>query len=228
MPVASVRAAMAAYAGALAPFAAAVQRHPELGMSQRLGASPRFTDVEWGCYSQNTEDGILDWIFAIIGTKSKRAVEMCSGVGYENNVASLVLFHGWEALLLDGSDKMSSQSSAFFAQPGMAALAGMGKAHSLQAFITRDGTGKYAGVNGLVSGKNGPAGFGGFKGEIDLYSLDMDGMDWWIWEKLTVVTPRVVVVEIQELWGPWERKTRPYVCSPPCSPPASPPASPPN
>jgi hypothetical protein len=83
--------------------------------------------------------------------------------------------------------------------------------HLIRDFITR------ANVNQLISGK-------GFSGEIDLFSLDMDGVDWcalrpmlarkcasartnleydqrrWIWHALDVVKPRLVIVEIQELW----------------------------
>ena len=35
-----------------------------------------------------------------------------------------------------------------------------------------------------------------------MLSIDIDGMDFWIWEALAIVSPRIVVVEIQELWGP--------------------------
>ena len=35
----------------------------------------------------------------------------------------------------------------------------------------------------------------GFSGVIDLFSLDVDGMDYWLLESLTVVEPRVIVVE---------------------------------
>jgi hypothetical protein len=36
----------------------------------------------------------------------------------------------------------------------------------------------------------------GFTGEIDLLCLDLDGVDYWIWEALTAVSPWVVVVEV--------------------------------
>jgi hypothetical protein len=51
----------------------------------------------------------------------------------------------------------------------------------------------------------------GFSGEIDLFSLDMDGMDYWIWDALTAVSPRVVVLEYQSLWGADRSVTLPYV-----------------
>ena len=38
----------------------------------------------------------------------------------------------------------------------------------------------------------------GFTGEIDLLSLDMDGVDFWIWKAITCVNPRVVVLEFND------------------------------
>ena len=156
---------------------------------------PRFEHVEMGCYSQNTEDGILMDIFAHIGTTNKRAVEICSGVGYENNVANLAVLHSWETIMVDGDTGNIRAMHRFFEQPGHPAV--MRMPHMVQAFITAEN------VNEIIEAE-------GFEGEIDLFSLDMDGMDLWIWKALTVVRPRVVVVEIQEVWGPYESKSRPY------------------
>ena len=41
----------------------------------------------------------------------------------------------------------------------------------------------------------------GIKGEIDLLSIDLDGIDYWVWRALDVIRPRVVVVEFNDLWG---------------------------
>ena len=41
-------------------------------------------------------------------------------------------------------------------------------------------------------------------------SLDMDGVDYWIWEAIHCVNARVVVVEYQDIWGPDESVTVPY------------------
>jgi len=49
----------------------------------------------------------------------------------------------------------------------------------------------------------------GFSGEIDLLSLDMDGVDYWILEALTV-QPRVIVLEYNTILGPDRSVTVPY------------------
>jgi len=43
-------------------------------------------------------------------------------------------------------------------------------------------------VNGLLEKS-------GITGPIDLLSLDLDGMDYWIWNAITVIQPQVVVCE---------------------------------
>lgn len=50
----------------------------------------------------------------------------------------------------------------------------------------------------------------GFLGSIDLLSIDIDGMDYWIWEAIRVISPRVVVVEYQTSWHSEESVTVPY------------------
>jgi hypothetical protein len=50
----------------------------------------------------------------------------------------------------------------------------------------------------------------GFSGEIDLLSIDLDGVDYWIWESISVITPQVVVIEYQDILGPERSWTIPY------------------
>jgi hypothetical protein len=48
--------------------------------------------------------------------------------------------------------------------------------------VTRDN------VNGLIEKV-------GIAGDIDLLSIDVDGMDYWIWDAVAVISPRVVIIE---------------------------------
>jgi len=41
----------------------------------------------------------------------------------------------------------------------------------------------------------------GFSGEIDLLSIDIDGMEYWIWQAIEVISPRVVVIEANGKFG---------------------------
>jgi len=50
----------------------------------------------------------------------------------------------------------------------------------------------------------------GFRGEVDLLSLDIDGIDYWLWNAIEVVSPRVVIAEVQAIWGSERSVTVPY------------------
>ena len=63
---------------------------------------PAFDEVGFRCHSQFEEDGILLYIFSLIGTTNKVAVEVCAGDGTQCNTANLILNHGWSGLLFDG------------------------------------------------------------------------------------------------------------------------------
>jgi hypothetical protein len=63
--------------------------------------------------------------------------------------------------------------------------------------VTRDN------INGLISGA-------GFDGEIGLLSVDIDGNDYWIWEKISAVNPWVVIVEYNSVLGDLAPLSIPY------------------
>lgn len=50
----------------------------------------------------------------------------------------------------------------------------------------------------------------GAQGPIDLLSLDIDGMDYWVWKAISVIEPQVVVCETHNLIPPDRALTVPY------------------
>jgi hypothetical protein len=50
----------------------------------------------------------------------------------------------------------------------------------------------------------------GFEGEVDFFSLDIDGNDFWVWEALSAISPRLVAVEYNGSFGPERAVTVPY------------------
>src|SRR5688572_12968359 len=63
---------------------------------------PKLDEIGFKAYSQTDEDGILLFLFAVIGVTKRLCVEVCAGNGIECNSANLILNHGWHALLVDG------------------------------------------------------------------------------------------------------------------------------
>jgi hypothetical protein len=155
---------------------------------------PQFEDVEFRVCSQNGEDGILLYIFAVIGMTTRVAVEICAGDGIQCNAANLILNHGWTGLLVDGDPAKVERGRAFYANSPDTFTWPPAFAH---AWVTGET------VNDLITAY-------GIGGEIDLLSIDLDGVDWWVWKAIHVVRPRVVVAEYQDCWGPDQALTVPY------------------
>jgi len=148
-----------------------------------------FDDVEFRNFSQNGEDGILWYIFSTIGTTNKKVVELCVGDGIQCNAANLIVNHGWDALLFDGDEGNIKRGTEFYkTSPDTFWM----PPRMVHAWITSEN------VNALIRDW-------GVKGEIDLFSLDMDGVDYWIWKAIDCIEPRVVVLEYNWVWGPDNR-----------------------
>jgi len=143
-------------------------------------------------YSQNDEDGIIAEIFRRIGTTDRRFVEFGVQNGLESNCHYL-LHQGWRGLWIDGSPKFCASLGALFAAP----LAS-GQLRLINAFITTDN------INRLIGEE------GGIKDEIDLLSVDIDGNDYWVWEAITCVKPRVVIIEYNAKFPPPYEWVMPY------------------
>ncbi len=140
---------------------------------------PSFDEVGFRKYSQFEEDGILLFIFSIIGRTNRMAVEICAGDGIQCNCANLIINHGWEGFLFDGDAHNVKKGKAFFKNHKDTFL---WPPKFTCSWITAEN------INTVIQSA-------GCSGEIDLFSLDMDGNDYWIWEALDCIQPRVVVCE---------------------------------
>lgn len=167
-------------------------RYQELA---RQGAPlPSFDEAQFRVFSQNGEDGILWLLFAVLGVTDKRCVEICAGSGVECNAANLIVNHGWEGALFDGNPTNVALGRTFYARCQETRVH---PPRLIEAWITAEN------VNQLVRDA-------GMSGEVDLFSLDLDGMDYWVWQALDAIRPRVVVLEYNNLWGPDDAVTVPY------------------
>jgi hypothetical protein len=155
---------------------------------------PTMADVQFRSYSQNGEDGILLYIFSLVGSSNNKAVEICAGNGMECNAANLIINHRWVGLLFDGNRDHVEWGLRLFDSMNETRWQ---KPRFVHAWITAEN------VNELVREH-------GFAGEIDLFSLDLDGIDYWIWKALDCIQPRVVVLEYNWIWGADRSVTIPY------------------
>jgi hypothetical protein len=150
-------------------------------------ALPRSLDeVGFRTFSQFDEDGILLYLFSVIGTTNRQAIEMAAGVGYESNTANLIINHNFSALLFEGNQEIAAQCKQFYT---------CHRDTLWNVPVEVDTTWLNAeNVNQVI-------GAHGFSGEIDLLSLDLDGMDYWLLESLSIVQPRVIVLEYNGIFA---------------------------
>lgn len=155
---------------------------------------PTFDEVGFRVLSQNDEDGILLYIFSLIGATDKKLVDIGCGNVQNSNTSNLIINHGWSGLLIDGNEKAVEATRAFYSRcPDTSQV----PPTVCSAFVTAEN------VNDIIAKH-------GFQGEVDLLSLDLDGVDYWILKALRCTTPRVLVVEYQDIIGPDRALTVPY------------------
>ncbi len=151
---------------------------------------PGLARYEYSWLSQNGEDGIIRYLFEQIGFESRWFVEFGFGP-VQCNSLRLMKHEDFRGLLMDGS----SENVEFFNYA--ARRSGFEKVKAVQAFITRDN------LQDLIRGHGVPR-------EIDFLSLDVDGNDYWFWEALDCVSPRLVCIEYNAGIGPDLSLTVPY------------------
>lgn len=134
-------------------------------------------------YSQNDEDGIISEIFNRIGVINKRFVEFGVENGLECNTHYLLL-KGWSGLWIEGNSQCYNEINKKFAP-----VIKTGQLKCKEAFITVDN------INSLIQEN-------GFMGEIDLLSIDIDGNDYYVWEAIDSIMPRVVIIEYNAKFPP--------------------------
>lgn len=151
---------------------------------------PGLARYEYSWLSQNGEDGIIRHLFDEIGFESRWLLEFGFGA-VQCNSLRLVKQEAFSGLFMDGS----SENVDFFNYA--ARKHGLKNVNAVQAFITRDN------LQQLIMDNNVPR-------EIDFLSLDVDGNDYWFWEELTCVSPRLVCIEYNAGLGPDLSLTVPY------------------
>ena len=154
----------------------------------------QLSDFGFRLYSQHDEDGILLFLFTLLGHGNRTFIELGCGSGAECNSANLSINYTWHGLLVDGQDHNIQACREFYANsPDTRYFPPL----IVRQFVEPDN------VNSLLVSQ-------GISGEVGLLSIDLDGVDWWVWRELDVVSPRVVVVETPPIWGADESFTIPY------------------
>lgn len=158
------------------------------------GRSPpvKLQDAEFKVFSQYGEDGILQHLIRETGITRKETAFVEFGVQdySESNTRFLLMNDHWRGLIIDGSKQHmdSVRNHDIYWRHDLTAV---------DAWIERDN------INQLI-------GDSGFSGDIGILSVDIDGNDYWVWERIEVVNPVIVVVEWNSVFGQVHAISVPY------------------
>jgi hypothetical protein len=170
--------------------------HPSVGIQQRSlvvqylqarasNTLPPFGSTGFKVFSQFEEDGLLLYLFSLIGEGSKTFIEIGSNDGINSNCSNLAIHFGWSGLFFEGDEKLIKRGRKFYSKiptpyhPKPKYVLAIIKAENINQLIEQNG----------------------LKGDIELLSIDIDGNDYWVWDALTVVKPKVVVIETHTEFG---------------------------
>ena len=147
-------------------------------------------EAEFRVWSQWGEDGILQLLCRRVPIPARSFVEFGVESYDEANTRFLLVNDDWSGLVLDASAEHVARIRASREH-------WLHDLRAAQVFVTREN------VNEVIASH-------GFRGDIGVLSIDIDGMDYWVWEALDVVTPAIVVVEYNWLLGCEHAVTVPY------------------
>ncbi len=163
----------------------------DIGTIRRMENEKALENYGYKVYSQNDEDGIIQEIFHRIGTTNKKFIEFGVQDGLESNTHYL-LFHDWKGLWIECDEDSYTQINKKFIR-----VIQSGQLTVLKEFITKDN------INNLFQKAK-------FEGEIDLLSIDIDGNDYYIFDAISEVNPRVVIMEYNGKFPPDYEWCMPY------------------
>lgn len=151
----------------------------------RCGRFLNLSDTGFRNFSQFDEDGILLYMFAALGVTNKLFVDIGAGNGINGNCANLAINFGWNGLFIDGNTGSVDSGKAFYEKhPDTWVF----PPKFVCAMVQREN------INQIIEEQ-------GFTGEVDLVSIDIDGNDYWVWDALSVIEPRVVIIETRIEFG---------------------------
>lgn len=141
---------------------------------------------EFKVFSQFGDDGIIQFLINYLKIVNETFVEFGVENYKEANTRFLLVNNNWKGLVIDGSsDNIKQiQNEDIYWKYDITAV------HS---FITKEN------INFILKNN-------GFIDEIGLLHIDIDGNDYWIWEEISCISPIIVIIEYNSVFGcekPW-------------------------
>ena len=142
---------------------------------------PSINDTGYRVFSGTDDDGRLLYLFAVLGFRTRKFVDVGAGNCINSNCTNLVLNFGFHGLFIDGNPRNVERGREFYSAhldsclyPPLFAC----------EFINVEN------INQIIARH-------GIQGEIDLLSIDIDGNDYWVWKHRHPIVTQKQVKTIQ-------------------------------
>lgn len=147
-------------------------------------------EVEFKIFSEWGDDGIIQWLIGNLEIPNKTFVEFGVEDYRESNTRFLMMNNNWSGLVMDGSKLNIAKitNSEYFWRYSLLAK---------NVFVDADN------INGLLSSS-------GLNREVGVLHIDLDGNDYWIWKEIEVISPILVILEYNSVFGSDRSITVPY------------------
>ena len=146
---------------------------------------------EFSGFSQNGEDGIIDFLLGKLKRRSRYFIEIGTADGIECNTAWLAIAKKYSGIMIEGNAKVCAQSATLYQGLNLGV-------ECINMFITQETVSQL----GQLALDNRP----------DVLSLDIDGNDYYIAKMLFEVgfRPKIFVVEYNSAYGDEKKITIAY------------------
>lgn len=162
-------------------------------LSNQVRATAKsFRDAEFRVFSQFGDDGIIQYLIARLEIPAELSTFVEFGVQdySESNTRFLLLNDNWRGLVMDGDEGNMERLRArdLYWRQDLTALC---------RWVDRDN------INSILQES-------GFAGPVGVLSIDIDGNDYWVWQRITSVQPVIVIAEYNSVFGARQAITVPY------------------
>lgn len=146
---------------------------------------------EFSGFSQNGEDGVLDYLSRQLVNPNRYFVEIGTGDGIENNTAWFAIARKYSGVMIEGNPQKSRWNEIMISSINLGV-------ECYNLFVSLEST---KSMRELFLYKN-----------PDIFSLDIDGNDYYIAESLLEygLRPKIFVVEYNSVYGPMQSLTIRY------------------
>jgi hypothetical protein len=158
--------------------------------SQKYDQVKYISDSECKVYSQNGEDGIINFLTTKLEIYKPNFIEIGVGTYVEANTRFLYDRFYPKGIIIDCEKNLEKKVN-------LNVNTWKGDLRIVEAFINKDN------INDIIS-KN-------CDFVIDIFSLDIDGIDYWILDEIQSINSKIVIAEYNPIFGHTLEITVPYI-----------------